>query len=217
MLRLLTALIFIAISADGSTQVQPHVPVGLKPERHDEYPPKVDDWIVIQRRNVSKSPEFGTNGWQAYKLGFGDFYRVDGYWAGLELIHSLTKKGRWRLLTNYQFEKGGAAVIYHDDFKVANELHFYQLSLGNVAYKSFSTHLPITLKDELLRYSDGAYFTTIDKDVDKAGNNCAPSHKGGWWFKSCHRYCPNCKKDSIFYAPTWHLVSETTMAIQKIS
>ena len=108
-------------------------------------------------------------------------------------------------------------MIYYDDFKVADELHFYQLSLGNVAFKSYSTHQSITLKDDLCRYADGAYFTTKDRDLDQNPSNCATSYAGAWWFKSCFRFCPNCsKKERIFNGGSWPLVSETTMAVKKI-
>ncbi|XP_062587305.1 uncharacterized protein LOC134248936 [Saccostrea cucullata] len=30
-------------------------------------------------------------------------------------------------------------------------------------------------------------FSTIDRDNDRSGSNCAELHRGGWWFNACYR------------------------------
>ena len=37
-----------------------------------------------------------------------------------------------------------------------------------------------------MTYHSGAMFSTFDEDHDEHGGNCASSHKGAWWYKSCH-------------------------------
>ena len=51
-------------------------------------------WIV---KNSEVS--FDRN-WREYKEGFGDLSK--GFWAGLELIHTLTQRGQWEMRLDYQ-------------------------------------------------------------------------------------------------------------------
>lgn len=32
---------------------------------------------------------------------------------------------------------------------------------------------------------NGVSFSTMDRDNDRYGGNCAAYHKGGWWFNNC--------------------------------
>ena len=56
-------------------------------------------WIVIQRNRIKSQLSFNKN-WREYEEGFGDL-KID-FWAGLELIHTLTQRGQWEMRVDYQ-------------------------------------------------------------------------------------------------------------------
>merc|ERR1712168_566261 len=81
--------------------------------------------IAIQiRKDVNKDWSFSEfNGLNSYKKGFEDrpedtdaaaMYDTPptAYWAGLDALHEITKKGRWELVMYFQFsdEIGGGAA-----------------------------------------------------------------------------------------------------------
>ncbi|CAG2233942.1 unnamed protein product [Mytilus edulis] len=43
------------------------------------------------------------------------------------------------------------------------------------------------LGDSMAVHQNGKKFTTIDKDQDAHGENCAKYYKGGWWYGACHQ------------------------------
>ena len=49
-------------------------------------------WIVIQRNRINSQLSFDKN-WREYVEGFGDLNK--DFWAGLELMHTLTQRGQW--------------------------------------------------------------------------------------------------------------------------
>ena len=62
-------------------------------------------------------------------------------------------------------------VLYHDIFPL-RYLH-YLMFLLPYAGDSFTYH-------------DNMMFTTVDRDNDYYGGNCAVSYYGGWWHDACH-------------------------------
>ena len=46
---------------------------------------------------------------------------------------------------------------------------------------------------EYFDYSNGRRFSVYDDDNDESGSNCAKDYGGGWWFKTCHVICLNCR------------------------
>jgi len=191
----------------------------------------VNGWTVIQlRNNVDETSElFREAKWNAYKKGFWNHNITDkkfneekdaGYWMGLEKIHQMTKEGKWQLLTSYEFDRqkpltsqGGVAVAIYDNFKVEDELQFYRVSLGTV--KSVTGRYTASSNSNLL-FSNGAMFSTRDLDADTE-NSCSTEREGGWWFRNCAKFCPNCKSDRVFYSQEtkkWMPVLKTVVAIR---
>ena len=56
-------------------------------------------WIVIQRNRKNSQLSFNKN-WREYEEGFGDLNK--DFWAGLELMHTLTQRGQWEMRVDYQ-------------------------------------------------------------------------------------------------------------------
>jgi len=196
------------------------IPISIKTVEDLEKRPDLRDWIVIQyREDVKQSTaKFKGAKWADYKVGFGDT-NGDLYWAGLEKLHQITNKPntKWELLTRYELEdsnKGGGEIIYYDDFKVADELFWYQVQFGNYRIHEGSQR-SIDRSIKQLTYSDGMFFSTRDRDVDAhATHDCAESREGGWWFRGCGSLCPNCKESHNYPGIK---VKSTMMAIRNIS
>ncbi|CAH3183136.1 unnamed protein product [Porites lobata] len=129
-------------------------------------------WIVFQKR-LDGSVDF-YRGWTDYKVGFGNL--KGEFWLGLEKINRLSKTGN-RLRVELEDTTGKAVYAEYDMFAVTSERTKYKLSLGTysgTAGDSLSAHR-------------GLPFTTQDQDNDRHKTvNCAVSHKGGWWYGSCH-------------------------------
>ena len=47
-------------------------------------------------------------------------------------------------------------------------------------------HKMLTFTGDSLTYHSGMPFSTYDNDNDNKTSNCAASHGGAWWYKSCH-------------------------------
>jgi len=129
-------------------------------------------WTVFQKR-LDGSVDF-YRGWVDYKRGFGN---LNGeFWLGLDKIHRLTKL-RNRLRVELEDTTGKTAYAEYDMFAVTSERTKYKLSLGTYSG---------TAGDSLSGHR-GHPFTTKDQDNDShKSTNCAVSHKGAWWYTSCH-------------------------------
>ena len=47
--------------------------------------------------------------------------------------------------------------------------------------------LAVVFAGDSMSIHNGMKFTTIDKDNDEyVEGNCAQTHYGGWWYRSCH-------------------------------
>ncbi|KAK7077332.1 hypothetical protein SK128_003768 [Halocaridina rubra] len=118
-------------------------------------------WTVIQRRADIQPREDFFRTWMEYALGFGNL--TGEFWLGLDHIHILANQK----LSKVRFDMG--------DFE--NNTRFAEFRFFYVHDRSQS------FKMEVNGYSgdagdgfsnlNGQRFTTKDKDLDRAGGNCA--------------------------------------------
>ncbi|XP_033106276.1 microfibril-associated glycoprotein 4-like [Anneissia japonica] len=130
-------------------------------------------WTVIQRR-VDGSVDF-LRDWDAYKTGFGSV--AGEHWLGLENMHHLTIQGRYELRVRIEDFAGQSREAEYRLFRVGNEkAGNYTLTVtgfqGGGAGNGLSIH-------------NGMPFSTIDRDNDSWGRNCAEEYTGAWWYKAC--------------------------------
>ena len=131
-------------------------------------------WIVIQRNRKNSQLSFNKN-WREYEEGFGDLNK--DFWAGLELMHTLTQRGQWEMRVDYQKNDKTWSYLHYNQFSVGSVSEEYPLTVvgfTEVGTDWFTTH-PV----------NGMKFTTPDNDNDKWNNNCAVLHKSGWWYNIC--------------------------------
>jgi len=131
-------------------------------------------WIVIQRNRKDSQLSFNKN-WREYEEGFGDL-NTD-FWAGLELIHTLTQRGEWEMRVDYQKNDKSWSYLHYNQFSVGSAIEKYPLTVGGYSGGSIPNDQGI--------YYDGMMFSTPDNDNDKSGNNCAATYKSGWWYDKC--------------------------------
>jgi hypothetical protein len=134
--------------------------------------------LLIQQ-NVDGS-NFFNRSWNEYKTGFSG--SNGNYWLGNELLHQLTKDGRYKLRFDLQSKtNGGWYWAEYNTFVIFSESTNYELHVagytGNAGY-------------DALIYSDRMNFTTYERDNDpwthpSYANNCAVYNGGGFWYKGC--------------------------------
>ena len=132
-------------------------------------------WIVIQRNRKNSQLSFDKN-WREYEEGFGDLNK--DFWAGLELMHTLTQSGQWEMRVDYQKNDKTWSYLHYNEFSVGSASEEYPLTVGGftgVGTDWFASH-PL----------NGMNFSTPDNNNDKSGGNCAASDKSGWWYNSCY-------------------------------
>ena len=132
-------------------------------------------WIVIQRRVPNGTVNF-YRGWKDYEEGFGDL--DSEFWYGLRNIHCLTTREGVELRIDLQDEQGNKLTWVYQQFSVDGADQKYRLHIGQGTGKSGS-YDAMTLHNNM-------NFTTIDRDNDHHGGNCAEVHKGGWWYNHCY-------------------------------
>ena len=124
--------------------------------------------------------------WEAYKRGFGSL-QTGEFWLGLEKIYQITNSGHYGIdivlkgrnsLTGYQYK---TITLSYKTFRISNEADGYRLTINgfqNNGHSKFS---------EQFWFHNGMRFSTIDRDNDKWGSDCAKIYgKGsGWWYKWC--------------------------------
>jgi len=117
--------------------------------------------------------------WEEFKVGFND--TAGNFWVGTELLHQLTKNGRYKLKVDMRHRSTETAWEWaeYDTIVVSNEASGYLMHLGGY-WGSWP--------DALLLHS-GSRFTTYDRDNDENSNqNCAVTMGGGfWWNNGCHK------------------------------
>ena len=131
-------------------------------------------WIVIQRNRINSRLSF-TKNWREYEKGFGDLNK--DFWAGLELMHTLTQKGQWEMRVDYQKNDKTWSYLHYNQFSVGSASEEYPLTVGEYSGTIPSYHA---------LYYNGMKFSTADNDNDEIGGNCAATHKNGNWYGSCH-------------------------------
>ena len=132
-------------------------------------------WIVIQRNRVNSQLSFDKN-WREYEEGFGDL--KSDFWAGLELMHTLTQRGQWEMRIDFQKKQDKTwGYLHYTQFSVGSASDEYPLTVGGYTG---------TISSSLALYFNGMKFTTLDNDNDERGDNCAVSYKSGNWYKDCH-------------------------------
>ena len=132
-------------------------------------------WIVIQRNRINSQLSFNKN-WREYEEGFGDLNK--DFWAGLELMHTLTQRSQWEMRVDYQKNDKTWSYLHYNNFSVGSASEEYPLTVGGftgVGTDEFACH-PL----------NGMKFSTSDNDNDKHNSaNCAAERKNGWWYNSC--------------------------------
>ena len=131
-------------------------------------------WTVLQRRQDGSVSFY--RGWGEYKRGFCD--NSGEFWLGNDKIHRLTASQEMVLRFDLKDFEGGKVHALYQDVNVLDEGQKYKLTLG--AYSG-------TAGESLSSHSDGSFFTTVDRDNDQNGRDCAvTTFKGGWWYRNSH-------------------------------
>jgi len=84
-------------------------------------------WIVIQRNRKDSQLSFNKN-WREYEEGFGNLNK--DFWAGLELMHTLTQRGEWEMKVDYQKNDKTCSYFHCNQFSVGNASEKYPLTVG---------------------------------------------------------------------------------------
>ena len=137
--------------------------------------------LLIQQ-HINGSNAFNRS-WEEFKVGFND--SAGNFWVGNELLHQLTKNGRYKLRFDLQtFSTYQASYswrwVEHGTFVVSNEASKYLIHIGPYAGHYI----------DRFHYHNGARFTTYDNDNDgNATTNCAVATGGGFWWKNTCQGC----------------------------
>ncbi|CAH1784231.1 unnamed protein product [Owenia fusiformis] len=166
-------------------------------------------WDIIQRR-IDGAQDFHFQTWDAYKQGFGDLQTE--YWLGNDKIHILSNSGNYMIDFDLRHPNGNWFSESYDNFEITDESDKYRLTIGNAiggdAGDSIHGHGAI--------YDPGnMQFSTIDRDNDGSGLNCAEALKGGgWWYSSCGRvklnavYSSDGEYDTGNKGLNWHNITK---------
>ena len=111
--------------------------------------------------------------WREYGEGFGDLNK--DFWAGLELMHTLTQRGQWEMRVDYQKDDKSWSYLRYNNFSVGSASEKYPLTVGGFT----------GVGADILGWHNMLKFSTRDNDNDPYGGNCAATYKSGWWFKKC--------------------------------
>ena len=142
-------------------------------------------WIVIQRNKKNSQLSFDKN-WREHEEGFGDLNKE--FWAGLELMHTLTQRVQWEMRVDYQKNDKTWSYLHYNQFSVGSASEEYPLTTGG--FTGVGT--------DHFAYHNGIMFSTTDNDNDKSSGNCAATHKSGWWQNSCDHININYQPPSVY-------------------
>ncbi|CAL4193180.1 unnamed protein product [Meganyctiphanes norvegica] len=133
-------------------------------------------WTVIQKRQVVEPREDFQKPWADYAQGFG---KLEGgeFWAGLDLLHALSKQGNQELLIELEDWEGEKRWAKYSTFKIGPPEDNYRLTVSGYTGDAGNN----------MGYHNGMPFSTHDHDNDNwyTESNCASYFGGGWWFKAC--------------------------------
>ena len=130
-------------------------------------------WIVLQRNRKNSQLSFNKN-WREYEEGFGDLNK--DFWAGLELMHTLTQRGQWEMRVDYQKNDRTWSYLHYNQFSVGSANQEYPLNVGG--FTGVGT--------DWFAYQNRWKFSTIDNDNDRSStSSCAEYHKSGFWYNFC--------------------------------
>ncbi|XP_048018073.1 microfibril-associated glycoprotein 4-like [Megalobrama amblycephala] len=182
--------VYTVSSVDGPVQIYcDMIPSGENAKGH---------WTVILRRMDGEVNFYRP--WDSYKRGFGN--KEGEHWLGLEFIHLLTRRNRYKLRVDLEDFDGTKAYAVYESFSVDSEADGYKLHVSGFVDGGAG---------DSLSYQNGMKFTTFDKDQDLWKNNCALQHNmGGFWFKDCDHTSPTGlylwgkEDDSVHFGPHWH-------------
>ncbi|KAH9507617.1 hypothetical protein Btru_051619 [Bulinus truncatus] len=132
----------------------------------------VGGWTVIQRRKIGDL-NFSLP-WDDYRRGFGE--PTGDYWAGTELIHSLTRGRQCQLWILMEDVHSVFWEARYEIFNISSPEDNYRLYIGGF-------HGNAT---DALLYSNTMPFSTLDRDTDGSAMHCAEYNGGGWWYNQCH-------------------------------
>ena len=96
-------------------------------------------------------------------------------------IHCLTTRESVELRIDLQDEQGNKVTWVYQQFSVDGPDQKYRLHIGQGTGTPSGSHDAMAGSHSL----NNMNFTTIDRDNDATGSNCAAIYKGGWWYKSC--------------------------------
>ena len=152
-------------------------------------------WIVIQRNRKNSQLSFYKN-WREYEEGFGDLNK--DFWAGLELMHTLTQRGQWEMRVDYQKNDKTWSYLHYNQFSVGSASEEYPLTVGG--FTEVGT-------DQLAIHHNGMKFSTPDNDNDvTSGTNCAVLWESGWWYSNCYRININKQPPSENHSGTGNIL-----------
>ncbi|XP_062579576.1 ficolin-2-like [Saccostrea cucullata] len=172
---------------------------------------------AIQKR-VSGSVRFNRT-WAEYKTGFGN--PKDSYWIGNDVIHQLTRGRNSSLYVSITLTNGTKLYELYNQFSVVDEINKYRLFLGGPATGTLGDRI-IDTGNSVTNLS-GMSFSTLDRDNDRAGFNCAVyfGGGGGWWYNSCRHANLNGQWSPAVWLAPWYPtvmssgeIKETVMMIK---
>ena len=134
--------------------------------------------LLIQQ-HINGSDAFNRS-WEEYKTGFND--SSGNFWLGNELLHHLTKRGKYKL--RFELRSRTSTNLWYwaeySNFVVTSEATKYLMHVDGYSgnwINAFSIH-------------DGGMFTTYDSDNDNhPTENCAVVNGGGFWWTALCVYC----------------------------
>jgi len=132
---------------------------------------------LLIHQNIDGS-DFFNRSWAEFKVGFND--TRGNYWLGNEMLHQLTKKGRYKLRCLIQARSNGIVyVVNYGTFLVESEASNYTLRVGHYSGNAGNS----------LSIQNGMMFSTYDRDNDAYTGNCASHFGGGFWYYRCCKAC----------------------------
>ena len=135
-------------------------------------------WIVTQRNRKNNQLSFNKN-WREYEKGFGDLNK--NFWAGLELMHTLTQRGQWEMRVDYQKNDKTWSYLHYNQFSVGSASEEYPLTVGGF------TGVGTDWFNDRSYPHNGMKFSTPHNDNDKRRDSCAAIYKSGWWYNNCYQ------------------------------